>query len=187
MITIESTDLLIAPPTIPDPRFRKTVLMMTHQHEGGSFALCLNRPSKYVCTDIIKELDAVDNLELNIPLYWGGPVSPSTIWMLHSSEWQMSERTITVTDQWSMTSNEGMFQHLADGDVPRQFRLVFGFCSWAPNQLEAELRGLPPWNPKHSWLVAKNPGAEWLFEQPVENLWENATTLCSHQAVDSWF
>jgi hypothetical protein len=25
-----------------------------------------------------------------------------------------------------------------------------------------------------------------LFEQPVEDLWTNATTLCSHQAVDSW-
>lgn len=86
-----------------------------------------------------------------------------------------------------MTSNEKMFYMLEANNQPLHFRLVFGFCSWAPSQLEAELRGLPPWNPKHSWLVAKNPGPEWLFEQPVENLWDNATTLCSHQAVDSWF
>lgn len=186
MIEIKSTDLLIAPPSIPDPRFRKTVLMLTHSHEGGSFALCLNRPSRYVCNDILKDLELGEDLNLEIPLYWGGPVNPSTVWMLHSSEWSLDDRTVPIDSNWSMTSNEQMFVHLADGDCPQEFRLMFGFCSWSPQQLEAELRGLPPWNPNHSWLVAANPGAEWIFEQPVENLWENATTLCSHQAVDSW-
>jgi len=187
MVEFKPTDLLIAPPSIPDPRFRKSVMMLTHSHEGGSFALCLNRPSNYVCNDIIKEIDSVRDLDINIPLYWGGPVSPSTVWMLHSAEWSLEERTVEIDEAWSMTSHESMFAHLADGDCPRQFRMVFGFCSWAPQQLEAELRGLPPWNPKHSWLVAANPGSEWIFEQPVENLWENATTLSSHQAVDRWF
>lgn len=186
MITIEATDLLIAPPTIPDPRFRKTVLMLTHTHDGGSFALCLNRHTNYDCNDILKDLDLGTDLNVPMPLYWGGPVSPGTVWMLHTSEWQLETNTVEITQEWSMTSHAKMFERLNAGDTPRQFRLMFGFCSWAPNQLEAELQGQPPWNPNHSWLVARNPGAEWIFEQPVENLWENATTLCSHQAVDSW-
>ena len=186
MLEFKPTDLLIAPPTIPDHRFRKTVLMLTHNHDGGSFALCLNKPSRYVCNDIIKDLEIAGDIDLQIPLYWGGPVSPGTVWMLHTSEWQLEDRTVEITEDWSMTSHESMFACLADGDCPRQFRMVFGFCSWAPQQLEAELRGMPPWHPNHSWLIAANPGAEWLFEQPVENLWENATTLCSHQAVDRW-
>lgn len=187
MVEYKSTDILISPPAIPDPRFRKCVMMLTHDHEGGSFALCLNRPSRYDCNDILKQMPIGDNINLPLPLYWGGPVSPSTIWMLHSSEWKLETHTVEINEHWSMTSNEKMFYMLEANNQPLHFRLVFGFCSWAPSQLEAELRGLPPWNPKHSWLVAKNPGPEWLFEQPVENLWDNATTLCSHQAVDSWF
>jgi hypothetical protein len=35
-------------------------------------------------------------------------------------------------------------------------------------------------------LTAQNLGPEWLFEQPVDELWSNVITLSSHQAVDSW-
>lgn len=61
-----------------------------------------------------------------------------------------------------------------------------GYCSWAAGQLEAELNGHGPWQKQNSWLVAHNLGPEWLLEQPVDDLWTGATTLCSHQAVDSW-
>jgi hypothetical protein len=35
-------------------------------------------------------------------------------------------------------------------------------------------------------LVAENPGADWLFDSAVEDLWTEATQLSSNQAVDSW-
>ena len=179
----KSTDLLIAPPGIPDPRFRNTVLMLTHDHEGGSFALCVNRETNHSLSDIVEDLGL--DIEINFPLYWGGPVSPSTIWMLHSSEWS-TENTVEINDEWSMTSSLDMFELLAEGYYPKHFRILFGYCSWAPGQLQSELEGLPPWKKNHSWLVAHNLGPEWLFEQPVENIWDNCTTLSSHQAVDSW-
>ena len=59
----DSTDLLIAPPTIPDPRFRKAVLMLTHDHNGGSFALCLNKPTEHTLQDILEETGIETNLE----------------------------------------------------------------------------------------------------------------------------
>jgi putative transcriptional regulator len=183
MVNLNSGDLLIAPPKMPDLRFRKTVLMMTHEHEVGTIALCVNRPSTHTLQDIAKDLDLEVNI--NFPLYWGGPVSHGTIWMLHTAEWQC-EGTIDISDDWSMTSNEAMFHHLADGDCPREFRMMFGYCSWAPGQLEAEMRGIPPWTHQSSWLVAQNPGPEWLLEQPVELLWERSTELCGKQAVASW-
>jgi putative transcriptional regulator len=187
MVNPQDTDLLIAPPGLPDPRFKDTVLMLTHHHDQGSFALCVNRESHHTLQDLIKEVDLELDCELNFPLYWGGPMSPTTIWMLHSSEWSIEGVTVSIDDQWSMTSNMGMFQHIADGDYPQHFRIMYGYCSWARDQLVGELAGRAPWRKEHSWLVAHNLGPEWLFEQPIEDLWTNATTLCSHQAVDSWF
>ena len=183
MTQARSPDLLIAPPAIPDNRFKNTVIMLTHDHGGGSFALCLNRPTDHTLQDILT--DTGIDCDLNFPLYWGGPVSPGTVWMLHSSEWD-SEHTIPVSGDWSMTSNLEMFNQLAQGNCPLHFRLTFGYCSWAPNQLQRELDGMAPWKRQHSWLVAHNPGPEWVMEQPVEDMWANATTLCGHQAVDSW-
>lgn len=185
MVILESGDLLIAPPKMPDPRFRKTVLMMTHEHEVGTIALCVNKPTPHTLQDLVKELEIDIDISLNFPLYWGGPVSHGTVWMLHSSEWR-TEDTITISTDWAMTSNEEMFHCLADGDCPINFRMMFGYCSWAPGQLEAEMRGIPPWHHQSSWLVAKNPGPEWLLEQPEELLWERSTELCAHQAVASW-
>lgn len=185
MITPSSTDLLIAPPNIPDRRFRNAVLMLTHDHDAGSFALCVNRPTEHTLRELLDDAGLEMGLTLDFPLYWGGPVSPSTIWMVHSSEWGTPD-SVEITEQWSMTSNVEMFRRLSQGDCPQHFRVVFGYCSWAPRQLECELKGLGPWRKDQSWLVAHNLGPEWLFEQPIEDLWSSVVTLSSHQAVDSW-
>lgn len=180
----KTSDLLIAPPQMPDLRFRKTVLMLTHENAPtGPIALCLNKPTPHTLQEVIKDLDI--DLNVNFPMYWGGPVAPGTIWMLHSMDWQING-TMSVGDGWGLTSSLEMFHCLADADTPRHFRLFFGFCSWAHGQLQAELKGSPPWSKQNSWLIAKNPGVEWLFDQPDELLWEHATEQSARQAVNSW-
>ena len=178
-------DLLIAPPTIPDMRFRNKVLLMTHNDTSGSLALCINQQSEYTIQDVFDKLTMELDLNINFPLFWGGPISPTTVWMLHERGWSM-EGTIEVNEEWSMTSSMKMFVHLADGDYPKHFRLMYGFCSWEPEQLKAELKGMAPWSIRHSWLVAKNPGPAWLMEAPVDELWRLTTELSGHQAVDDW-
>jgi putative transcriptional regulator len=176
-------DLLVAPPTIVDSRFEKTVLMLTHSTEAGSLAICLNKATDHKINDVLKEINI--QLENNIPLYWGGPVSNSTIWMLHSKDWQI-ETTMDVNEHWSMTSHVSMFHHLADGDYPNKYRVFFGQSSWGPGQLRGELEGDPPWSKNHSWLVVKQPDPNWMFTTNTKNLWIESTTLCGEQTVESW-
>jgi putative transcriptional regulator len=184
---VRTTDLLIAPPGIPDARFSNTVMMLTHVNGQGSFALCVNRKTGYTLSDVIDNIDSVDLPESmpNVPVYWGGPMGTSSIWMIHSTDWSCAQ-TVALTDGWAMTSNVEMFHCIADGDHPRHFRIVIGYASWGPGQLSAELEGVGPWSKDNSWLVAHNLGPEWLFEQAVEDLWANVVTLSSHQAVDTW-
>lgn len=184
-VVVNSTDLLIAPPGLPDPRFRNTVLMLTHNHTQGSFALCVNKPTKYTLDTVIEASDMDIDHVPRIPVYWGGPVSSNSLWMIHSAEWG-TPHTVALDKQWAMTSDVEMFQHIADCDYPRHFRIVMGYCSWGPSQLRTELEGIPPWNKQHSWLVAQNLGPSWLLDQDPEDIWASATTLSSHQAVDSW-
>ena len=179
-----TSDLLIAPPGMPDLRFRKSVLMITHiKTPTGPIALCLNKPTTHTLSEATRELDL--DLNLNFPLYWGGPVAPGTIWMMHSMDWQIPG-TMSVGEGLGLTSSLEMFHCLADADTPKHFKLFFGFCSWNHGQLEAELKGSPPWSKQNSWLVAKNPGVDWVFETPEDHVWEQATQISAREAVNSW-
>lgn len=181
--TLGSGDLIVSPPSITDRRFDRTVLMMTHTGSEGSMALCLNRRTDQRISKIIEPLGLVYNWDDN--LYWGGPVSPTTVWMLHDSRWEF-DATLNINDDWSMSSSEQMFHELASGNLPYYYRFFFGFSSWGVGQLEAELEGIPPWNQKHSWLIVNNPDPEWLIETDHDDLYDQSVHACSTQAVDQW-
>ena len=128
-----SSDLLIAPPGIPDKRFSKTVLMLTTELNHQTHALCINRPTRHTLQDIL--VDTGIETPINFPIYWGGPVAPATVWMLHSSEWN-TEHTIYINSDWAMTSNIGMFHHLADGDCPEHFRIMQSYVGKSPGVID---------------------------------------------------
>lgn len=181
---VAATDLLIAAPTLPDPRFAQSVLMLTQHDSAGSHGLVVNR----VLPTTLAEVMQATHQDLALPhadLYWGGPVNSHSIWMLHSSEWQ-TDTTVTIDKQWAMTSNMQMFYAISVGDWPAHWRMFVGYATWQPGQLACELGGRAGWRRSDAWLTATNQGAEWLFEQPVELMWHNAITLSGHQAVDTW-
>ena len=176
-------DVIVAPPTMRDPRFRRSALLITYHDLDGSLGLCVNQPTSHTLDKISSEVGL--DVKLNFPLYWGGPVSPGTIWMLHSPEWQLGN-TISINDQWNLTSNEQMFWSIQEGDMPQYFRFFHGFCSWSSQQLEHELKGDPPWTHNSSWLTVEQPDAETLLEMPLEEVWQHCVNLSGQQAVRSW-
>lgn len=166
-----------------DKRFNKTVLMLTHYAEDNAMALCLNRRTDQMLSKIIKPLGL--DLNWDEPLYWGGPVSPTTVWMLHDSRWDYGA-TLNINDQWSISSSEQMFHELASGNLPHYYRFFFGFTSWTGSQLQGELEGQPPWSRRYSWLIVNEPSQEWITETDAEDLYDQSLELCGTQAVEHW-
>ncbi len=182
-IRLSAGDLLIAPPSIIDHRFEKTVMFLTHTNSRGAFALCMNRQSDHTVNDILEPIEI--KLDDDQPLYWGGPVHPNTIWMLHDKQWSV-ENTLPVDDHWSVTSHTEMFDRLTRGDYPDRFRIFYGHASWGPGQLEGELRGEEPWSKEHSWLTVSNPDPDWLMGSEINHLWTSSCSISGQQAVESW-
>jgi len=180
---IEPGDLLIAPPTMPDPRFAGTVLLVSSHDRSGSVAFAVNRETDYTVNDILDEVGIEANLPF--PLYSGGPVRTTGVWLLHDPDWY-TENTMLINDEWSITSSLSMFHHFADGDMPRQFRFVHGMAKWGPQQLNMEMSGDFPWASESSWLSLKGCDTEWVYDQPLETLWETATQQAGRQAVREW-
>ena len=183
MVDVKTGDLLIAPPSMPDPRFNQTVMFLTHYNTRGAYALCMNRPTEHTLNTIVKPLGL--EFEVDHPLYWGGPVSLSTVWMLHDTGWSVNN-TMRINDHWSITSHEEMFHHLSKGVWPDRFRIMIGHASWDAGQLDAEIQGQEPWTHSSSWLCVKHPDPDWLFDLDAEQLWSSSCSLSGQQAVDSW-
>lgn len=182
---IKAGDLLVAPATMRDTRFEKSVILLTHHHMEGSYGLCLNRLTGYTIQDLIKEAELDIDCELHMPLYWGGPVQPSTVWMIHDPDWS-TPYTISINNNWSMTSHTEMFYHLADQNLPKYFRIFHGYAGWGPGQLMMEMHSLGPWEKQTSWLTVEQVEPETVLEKDESQLWTTTVELSARQAMDHW-
>jgi len=183
MIKVAAGDIIVAPPSMPDPRFNKSVLFVTHYNTQGAYALCLNRPTDYTLNDIVKPLglEFIDDQQL----YWGGPASLSTVWMLHDTGWSV-RNTMNINRHWNITSHEEMFHHLSRGVWPSRYRIMMGHATWDAGQLDAEIEGQDPWTHKASWLAVNRPDPDWITGIESDRMWASGCSMSGQQAVDSW-
>lgn len=183
MINPGAGDLLIAPPGITDGRFNQAVILMVHNSSESTWGLCLNKPSEMSTQRLLEDTPMRTDLDLEI--FWGGPVNPGIIWILHDDSWSM-DNTLELNQGWFMTSNPRMFQDLEIRGMPDHWRLFGGFSAWAPGQLESEIEGHHPWSKRHSWLVAESPGPNEMLDIDPAELWRFSLQLCGQQTITQW-
>jgi len=183
MSRVGAGDLLIAPPNLPDPRFRNTVVYLWEHGDAGSAGVVINKPSNHNIRNLI-ETDICPEHIAERSLYWGGPVHNNVVFMLHSAEWQ-TERTDTIDDHIAVTSDMRMFNFLSLNQ-PHYWQVYYGHSGWGPGQLEGEISGSGPWSSSQSWLVWHKPDPEWIFDTPTEHMWDEAITQCAKQSIATW-
>ena len=177
-------DCLISPPNMKDPRFAKSVILLTAHGSQGSVGFVLNRPTAYTIAQITENNDfrKIGDIEVN----WGGPVHNNVVHILHTKDWQTS-RTKSVNSEINITSDSMMFSYIENGTEPTRWKAFLGFSSWTGDQLEGEVSGVEPWIPEQSWLILKNPSSEMMFNLDGDLMWNEAINFCSKQAVNDWF
>src|SRR3954469_19443743 len=84
--------LLIAAPTLVDPNFARSVVLIAEHTEDGAMGLVLNRPSEAEVTEAVEELEAV--VEAGEPVFVGGPVQTQSVMVL--AEFENPERAAVV-------------------------------------------------------------------------------------------
>ena len=81
---------LIATEKIKDSRFEKTVILMLEHDDDGALGIVVNKPlAKIPLSSLISKVEdeSINKRELydvQIPIYWGGPVDDHKILILHS-------------------------------------------------------------------------------------------------------
>ena len=132
---MESTrgQLLIAGPTLLDPNFQRTVVLVVEHSQEGALGLVLNRPSQTTVGEAVDELSQL--VDLDEPLYIGGPVQQSALIVL--AEFEDADRAAVVAFE-----DVGVLGGEDHENPPetRRGRAFAGHAGWGPGQLDAELQ-----------------------------------------------
>ena len=159
--------LLVATPEMRDPRFVETVIYMVKHSSEGAFGLVINRPlAKGPVEDLLKGFGMDSSgAKGEIIVHYGGPVSPSAGFVLHSDD-VLLEESAKVANGIAMTSDPKLIEAMAQGKGPRQSLFILGYAGWAPGQLEGELKA-------GSWFVVSGDKAL-IFGQDADRKWRQA-------------
>ena len=160
--------LLVAAPSMQDPRFAETVIYLADHDSHGAFGFIVNRP---IGDGPLKEFMAGLGLHPDatvtgdVQLFAGGPVDPGAGFVLHSSEYHI-DGTAMVRGPVAVTANPAVLSDIGLGKGPRHRRLFLGYTGWGPGQLENELR-------RGDWNIA--PYDEGIvFDDAIKTKWSRA-------------
>jgi putative transcriptional regulator len=159
--------LLIAMPTMGDPRFARSVICLCAHSQDGAMGIVLNKPLDGLSfDDLLKQLQ-LDPLppQRRIRLMSGGPVENGRGFVLHTADWE-TEGSLTVQPGIALTASLDILKAIAGGGGPRQGFLALGYAGWGPGQLESEIQ-------QNAWLSVP-ADEDLLFAAPPDKLWEQA-------------
>jgi putative transcriptional regulator len=148
--------LIVSSPSLIDPNFRKTVVLIAHHDEEGALGLVLSRPSDVAAAEAVPVLDGLPGAD--DPVFVGGPVQPEAFVVLAEFE---------DVDQAAAPIMDGVGFMPADAEpgelAIKRLRLFAGFSGWGSGQLESELED-------DSWIVVE-AAAEDAFADDPDVLW----------------
>ena len=154
--------VLIASPSLRDPNFQRTVILLCDHHREGALGLVYNRPSPLTLAEAMPvQAEAALSGQR---LYLGGPVEPGSLFVVH----RVPELGGTPLGQgifWG--ADEGLLAALtAEGQLEESFRLFAGYAGWGEGQLEFELS-------QGAWIAAPLQ-PHWVFDLEGVEAWRKA-------------
>lgn len=153
--------LLVAAPTLLDPNFARTVILIAEHGEDGALGVILNRPGDALVDSISPDLACV--CDGDDPVFVGGPVQPEGVLVLAEFE-DVSLAALAVDDEVGFVSLDADLEEL-EGATKRA-RAFSGHAGWGPGQLDAEIE-------EESWYPAPFTRDDAFTDDPDE-LWSRA-------------
>jgi putative transcriptional regulator len=177
--------LLIASPPLGDPNFDRTVVLLAVHGESGALGFVVNRPAPMTLSELLSFAGYGGDVKGSAPVYLGGPVQPSSGWILCVDPDLHAEDSgvIAVGSRLRVTSSRSAFDALAAdaarGEIapdPKRRTVLLGYSGWGPGQLEREIAA-------GAWLpVPLDEGV--VFDVAAEKRWEQAYALLGLSPVE---
>ena len=135
--------LLVSEPFIPDPYFKRSVVLLTEYNKEGSVGFILNKITGHKLQKVIGGFP-----QFNGALYFGGPVNKDQLFYIH---------TAGKTIEGSIQIKKGLYWG-GDFDTVKdmiktkkinetEIRFFIGYSGWEAEQLEREIK-------EKTWMVS---------------------------------
>jgi putative transcriptional regulator len=134
--------LLIAAPSLLDPNFKRTVVLIAQHTDEGAMGLVLNRPSETLVDEAVPALAGL--VEDDASVWTGGPVEPGGVIVVAEFADPSESAELILGDVGFMSAESDPLDVAA---ATRRARVFAGYAGWTAGQLEAELE-------EEAWIVA---------------------------------
>jgi len=155
--------LLLASPSLLDPNFARTVVLIGVHSDEGAMGVVLNRPSAITVGEAAPLLgDAIEEEE---QVFVGGPVQGNSIVFL-GEFLDPSPAGLLVLGRIGFPAPEAGIEELIEATARR--RVFAGYAGWGRGQLEQEVAG-------GDW-IAQAALPDDVFSDAPEDLWADVLT-----------
>ena len=155
---------LVAKPSLRDPNFQRTVVLVANGPDGATLGVIVNRPTQQSLANILPGNPTL--AKFTDPLHFGGPVERVGLFAVFRAETSPGAAFAVVDDLHLALDPVTVEQLLLK--PPAQVRFFNGYSGWAPGQLASELRR-GDW-----WVVEADPDA--VFRKDTSTLWDELST-----------
>ncbi len=153
--------LLIARPTLRDPFFARSVVLVTQAEDGSTLGVIINRPTTLKLSQFLSR--EIPTQHYRDPIYFGGPVMRQAMVSLFRSETVPEKAAFHVLKGIYLTMHPDNIEKLL-ADPMARYRIYAGFSGWAPRQLQSEFM-------RDGWYVLPADEAT-VFRESFDGLWE---------------
>lgn len=161
--SVEKGVLLVAGPSLSDPNFQQSVLLIVEHGRGGTVGLILNRPTNVLLSEVLPDFTVLKRT--NHRLFAGGPVEQTQLILLFRLT-QLLPDTRQIVDGIYVGTPRVLERIMTQPKPTETFRAFAGFAGWAPGQLEHEML-------EGAWGVLP-PEAFNIFEKDPATLWPDS-------------
>jgi len=155
--------LLIAGPSLLDPNFWRTVVLVVEHTDEGALGLVLNRPSETTVEEAVPQLEHL--IDPDEQLFIGGPVQPSSVIVLAEFE-DPTDAALIAFDGIGVLGTGSSLEELVGG--VRSSRAFVGHSGWGPGQLDGEME-------RGDWIL-ESARREDAFSTVSRELWVEVLT-----------
>ncbi|WP_341704658.1 YqgE/AlgH family protein [Ferrovibrio sp.] len=160
--------LLIAMPTMGDPRFARSVIYVCSHNAEGAMGLVINKPYPGLTfPNLLGQLGIEPTIDNDIVVRLGGPVETGRGFVLHSTDY-MRQGSVAIDEEIGigLTATLDVLRAIATGTGPQHSLFALGYAGWGAGQLDTEIQD-------NAWLAAP-ADSDLIFAPELDNLWDRA-------------
>jgi putative transcriptional regulator len=174
--SVEKGVFLVASPSLIDPNFRQTVVLVVEHGSGGTLGIIVNRSTTVLLSEALPDLAVLKGTTHR--LFTGGPVEPNRLLLLFRHKEPPAGSRLIFDGVYVGDAPKILERILTQAKPTETFRAFAGFARWAPGQLKYEMH-------QGAWAVLP-PDSSGIFDKDPARLWQDCISRLAAPRVISY-